>query len=319
MPGERKSSWSASSQRRSSLTKAQGGSLRKDNAGRVGGVENIADVSKFTKQFNNRTKIPSSLPTRDVDLGVGNDDFGLDDDNDDDDDDEDFKLDNILSCIVNEKETKHVEPLPLPKLNGSVGLADLVGEDSANSMKSKYLSKVRAPSYAGKTNTLVKGDKHSDLNRRHITSLELEGDKPLRIDTPPIQNANPAVDEVNSPVSDEENDKLFSIRDVSDYNKMFVRQDQRPDYLCTGVESKISGGDILARSLLVDSILDDIQLSTNSRSTDICSSDQGPDKLISLADAVTPPRGRITTKNSTHDATLPHRASRGKSRDLLLC
>lgn len=308
MPVGRRPSWSASSQRRSSLSKAQGGvgGVSTKNNATASGVDAILDVSQFTKQMNPRNQIQSSLPTRDVSCitnpCVGDKlDIG-----DDDDDDDDFRLDNILSCIVNDQKVDKGKPL----LERSVARAELRGADNIASMEPKHSSTEAGASSStlavdnnlhfmneGKNNIIPK------QNMRHITPFDFVAEiSSHRIESPPMQNTNPSVDEVDSPVSEEENDKLWSDERVTGQKRM----------IANGAESKIrlksklpmsirhTGGESCGGSSFVDSILDDIQLNSNNRSSSSYLSEQEPDKLAPLMhNEVTPPRGRFSTTNNT--------------------
>jgi hypothetical protein len=271
MPVGRRPSWSAS-QRRSSLSKAQGGASTTNNAAFVG-VDNIVSVSKFTKQMN-----PCTQAARDVDVvGLGREDCDLSiGDVVEDDDDEDLKLENILSCIVNDK----TDNQGVPVLKGSIGIADL--------------------------NSIVS-----------VTSKQNAVAEALRTETPPILKTNPCVDDATI---EEEDNKLLSIIDVAGHNRMIARKNQKPDNSSSGAETKIrleskveqdqvcNDGTSLARSSLVDSILDDIQMSNISRGS-ICFSDQDPNNLAPLLNSMT---NEVTKKTNTPTTVPPNRANRGK-------
>ena len=272
MPVGRRPSWSASSQRRSSLSKAQGGASTTNNAA-FAGVDNIVNVSKFTKQMN-----PCTQAKRDVDVvGLGREDSDLSIGNVfEDDDDEDLKLENILSCIVNDI----TDNQGVPVLKGSIGIAEL---NSIVSVKSKQNAVAEAP----------------------------------RTETPPILKTTPCVDEATM---EEEDNKLLSIIDVDGRNRMIARK-KKPDNSSSGVETKIrleskleqdqvcNDGTSLARSSLVDSILDDIQISNISRGS-ICFSDQDPNNLAPLLNSMT--NELMTKKTNTPTTVPPTRANRGK-------
>lgn len=322
MPAGRRPSWSASSQRRSSLSKVQvGGSTTHNSAG----VDNIVDVSQFTKQLNTRTHVLSSHPTRDVsstiDLGrVGDgDELVL---GDDDDDDDDLRLDNILSCIVNDTKVDQATPV----------LGIVVGRPE--SMTSKNSSVAKAPSISVDNNKhVVKGGHNNRIQNskiRHTIPIALENDIVHRIETPPIINTYHSVDEVNSPVSDEGGDKFLGVRDITVNNRFIASNDHGAEFSRsmsksnigleykptairrTGADTGCSGDGTMVGNSLVDSILDDIDLSKN-RTSDGCLSSQEQEQLSPLLQhEVTPPRGQFSTHNNTR-APPPNPASQGKS------
>lgn len=311
MPVGRRPSWSASSQRRSSLSKAQGGGGGSTtNNATASGVDTILDVSHFTKQMNPRNQIQSSLPTRN-DPRAGDDiDIG------DDDDDDDFRLDNILSCIVNDQKVDQGKPL----LDRSVARAELRGAHNTASMEPKHSATEAGASsstFAVDNNLhFMNEDKNNFIqkqNMRHITPLDFVDEiSSRRIETPPIQNTNPSVDEAHSPVSEDENDKLWSDELVTGQKRMIANGDESKIRLESKFPISIrqSGG-----SSLVDSILDDIQLSSNSRNSGSYLSEQEPDKLTPLMhNEVTPPRGRFSTFNNTR-ASQTNPATQGKPGD----
>jgi len=316
-PEARRRSWTVSSQRRSRLNAKGGGTT--NNA--VDGI-NCIDASQYAKQLNPYKQHSSSLrgstgsavqyqTTR----GASNDDdLGLNVDDDDldlgDDDDDDMRLENILSSIVDDSKSD----AKMPSLD-SVGKKGVIDEDSS---KCNRRTAAEAPP------SVVESDNfHSKIS---TSSVDFGGEISHPREMPPIHNTNSSIHEIGniSPVSDEDNDTNWSDGDATKLHKMMAQIDQVPAFASGGFvdATKLEsisrmngptfrqigvnnsgggggGGGSLLSSSLVDSIIDDIDMSYGNNGSDIII--PGPESDINLnplanstSNALTPPRGRFS-------------------------
>lgn len=138
-------------------------------------------------------------------------------------------------CIVSNKKDKQ----GVPVLKGSVGRAYL---NNIVSMRLKQNAVAEALLSTVENITLVNGIQNSVMQVKKVRDTiqpDFEKKNFHLIETPPIQNTNPCVNKVNSPISEEENYKLLSIRDVARHNRMFAQKDQWPDYSSSGGKIKM--------------------------------------------------------------------------------
>ena len=349
-PDARRRSWTASSQRRSRLNAKGGGTT--NNA--VDGINCIA-ASQYAKQLNPYKQHSSSLrgstgsavqyqTTR----GVSNDDdLGLNvDDNDldlGDDDDDDMRLENILSSIVDDSKSD-VKMSSLDNVGKNPDDLGVIDEDY-----SKYNHRNAAEALP----SVVESDNfHPKIS---TSSVDFGGEISHSREMPPIHNTDSSIHEIGniSPVSDEDNDTNWSDGDATKLHKMMAQIDQVPAFASGGFEdatklesiSRMNGptfrqigvnnsggggggvGGSLLSSSLVDSIIDDIDMSYGNNGSDIFisgpESDNNLNPLANSTPNLTPPRGRFSSsyndrrrsQSSKTMLTKPEYAAHGKPHD----
>mmetsp|Transcript_475 Transcript_475/g.944 ORF Transcript_475/g.944 Transcript_475/m.944 type:complete len:1172 (-) Transcript_475:117-3632(-) len=310
MKAGRRTSWKTSSQRRS-RSNAKGGT--NDNVG----IGNIA-VSQYTKQLN-PYKLSSSLrgsqgSTRSRTRGVSDEnDLGLDDDDFDlGDDDDELGLENILSSIADLNNRQGDDDVELPSPAGASNKSDSGGNNDESS-KPSYTTAPSSSAGGANNNNDMEEQQHQPPKMPHIFSPVDFGNEIANLrETPPIQNTNSIIDEPGniSPVSDGDIDTLWSDGDATRQHKLMVQTGQMvPAFSSGGFEDATSrmettmitgpsfqtgvkSGCSLVGSSLVDSIIDELELTDQHAKSHI--SNQEPTHLPltnNSSNALTPPRG----------------------------
>mmetsp|Transcript_38953 Transcript_38953/g.71401 ORF Transcript_38953/g.71401 Transcript_38953/m.71401 type:complete len:1095 (+) Transcript_38953:195-3479(+) len=311
----RRTSWKTSSQRRS-----RSGAKGNNN---IVGINNIA-VSQYAKQLN-PYKLSSSLRGSHHDSltrGVSDDILGIVDDDLDlgDDEDDDLGLDNILSSLVGINDNKG--DIQAPSSGGANKKSDDLGVNDFSMIEPSAPSSVVGDVIDEKKEMFV-----MPPNRPHISQVNFGNEIAHRRETPPIQNTS-NLDEGNvSPVSEEDNDTLWSDGDATKAHNMMVQNGQGPAFSSGGFEdtTRLESMPMTGPSFqtgarrgssLVDSIIDDIEMRDNDAS--LQSSGQEPNSPLTItngAASLTPPRGRFSSNRHAQSRTLKPDPTANQPRD----